>query len=91
MNLFATSSIVDTILYKTTALFVSVMSVLKQYGLRDESRERQVRWLFRCSAVCFCRLSELSLTFSKLADWLFMGWPSSLAALGRDFSDRGLF
>ena len=37
------------------------------------------------------KLWELGLNFPKLADWLCMGWPSCLAALGREFSNRGTF
>ena len=37
------------------------------------------------------KFRELSLNFPKLADWLCMGWPSCLAALGREFSNRGTF
>ena len=37
------------------------------------------------------KFSGLSLNFPKLADWLCMGWPSCLAALGREFSNRGTF
>ena len=37
------------------------------------------------------KFRELSLNFPKLADWLSMGRPSCLAALGREFSSRGTF
>ena len=35
------------------------------------------------------RFRELSSNFPKLADWLCIGWPSCLGALGREFSNRG--
>ena len=37
------------------------------------------------------KLRELSLNFPKLADWLYIGWLSCLAALGREFSNKGTF
>ena len=37
------------------------------------------------------KFRELSLIFPKLADWLCMGWPTCLAALGREFSNRRTF
>ena len=37
------------------------------------------------------KFRELSFNFPKLADWLCIGWPNCLAALGREFINRGPF
>ena len=37
------------------------------------------------------KFRELCSNFLKLAEWLWMGWPSCLAALGLAFSNRGTF
>ena len=37
------------------------------------------------------KFRELGLNFLKLADWLCIGRPSCLTALGRKFSNRGHF
>ena len=58
-------------------------------------------WEVQSNLICFqstglskrngAKLRELSLNFSKLADWLCIGWPSCLAALRREFSNRETF
>ena len=55
--------------------------------------------IFGHSVKCYAGLSEingakfreLSLSFPKLVDWLCTGWPSCLAALRLEFSNRGHF
>ena len=47
-----------------------------------------------CAGLCKrngTKFRELSSNFPKLGDWLCMSWPFCLAALGREFLNRGTF
>ena len=54
-------------------------------------RVESLTWCTGLSKRNGAKLRELSLNFPKLADWLYIGWLSCLAALGWEFSNKGTF